>query len=428
MAILIVDDESQTREALRNLLTVLRYPVVLDAKNGEEALRVIEAESSRIRMILSDLEMPYMDGRTLSEKIAEDSKFDLIPFLLITSDLTLAQLAKNQKSPSRIDRFLIKPFRITQLSKHMNEAFVHRKKMRNQLLYIGTEEPSGLIEVLESPVGGIWKKLCLVKTPSELESLLRSENLRRIIKLGGLIIDPSAFNDSTRGEWSEILHGFKKTPLGSTIPFACLSRNPREVFHFRTHAQYFCPKGTRFQDWQSLLLQMEARALSSWEIDLLLQEVRQWNQKQDYTKACKIVEKILKLDPASVEAYSMLADLQEQLSNPSQVISAHQQSIEINPTLPRPYLKLLMNPQRFDQEVLIKIADDAILYCPHHLEVLIAASRCFIQAGLTAKAQRILQTASKLEPSHSEVTKLLTTLSSQDSDPRMHSSQASKDS
>src|SRR4051812_38442803 len=93
MAILIVDDEASTREALRNLLDRLGHGTILEAKNGEDALRVLAASGSRVRMIVADWEMPYMDGLSLVKSIEQSSEsYSLVPFLLITSDLPRARI------------------------------------------------------------------------------------------------------------------------------------------------------------------------------------------------------------------------------------------------------------------------------------------------------------------------------------------------
>src|SRR3954468_15904519 len=111
MAILIVDDEPNTREALRTLLESMGRKPVLEAKDGQEGLKMLDAEKSRIEMIVADWEMPYMDGLTLLKHVATRPFADLAPFLLITSDLPKSTIQEFQKEVGRLDAYLIKPFR-----------------------------------------------------------------------------------------------------------------------------------------------------------------------------------------------------------------------------------------------------------------------------------------------------------------------------
>ena len=71
--ILIVDDQSLFREALRTLLTA--YPdfeIVGDASNGEEAIRMVLQHSPDV--VLMDLRMPVMDGVEATKRIMQLNK------------------------------------------------------------------------------------------------------------------------------------------------------------------------------------------------------------------------------------------------------------------------------------------------------------------------------------------------------------------
>jgi CheY-like chemotaxis protein len=74
-AILVVEDESTPRDEICRMVRGLGYQV-RTARNGREALRYLEQHPGEIRMVLSDIIMPYMDGGELLERAR-----DLLPGL-----------------------------------------------------------------------------------------------------------------------------------------------------------------------------------------------------------------------------------------------------------------------------------------------------------------------------------------------------------
>ncbi len=69
--ILIVEDNQDTRSALRETLENLNYHV-LEAKDGEEALAILDLHGEKISLILSDIVMPRVDGLTLFQHIKKE--------------------------------------------------------------------------------------------------------------------------------------------------------------------------------------------------------------------------------------------------------------------------------------------------------------------------------------------------------------------
>ena len=68
---LIVDDEMIERKGIRMLLARMNIREnILEASNGEEALEVFEKE--KIDVLLTDINMPFMDGIELLSRIHEE--------------------------------------------------------------------------------------------------------------------------------------------------------------------------------------------------------------------------------------------------------------------------------------------------------------------------------------------------------------------
>ena len=77
--VLVVDDETAIREAVRDILEFAGIDTLL-AANGQEAIDVFMAERARIRAILLDMRMPVMSG---AETYARLRSFDdAIPIIM----------------------------------------------------------------------------------------------------------------------------------------------------------------------------------------------------------------------------------------------------------------------------------------------------------------------------------------------------------
>jgi len=84
--VLIVDDSAAIRKILQRILRQadVRIGEVWEAGNGVEALEMMR--SRPVGLILSDVNMPDMDGLALLREVRASPEWKSIPFLLITTD------------------------------------------------------------------------------------------------------------------------------------------------------------------------------------------------------------------------------------------------------------------------------------------------------------------------------------------------------
>lgn len=81
VTILIVDDESRMRKLIKDFLIQKGYQI-LEAADGEEALKVFEENTNKINLILLDVMMPKLDGWSVLRQIRQSSK---IPIIMLTA-------------------------------------------------------------------------------------------------------------------------------------------------------------------------------------------------------------------------------------------------------------------------------------------------------------------------------------------------------
>ncbi|HVQ37037.1 MAG TPA: response regulator [Pyrinomonadaceae bacterium] len=80
--VLLVEDTEDNRQMMRRLLELSGYEVV-EAINGEEAVRVAAAE--RPEIILMDLSLPLIDGLTATRRIRNLPGFDKVPIVAVSA-------------------------------------------------------------------------------------------------------------------------------------------------------------------------------------------------------------------------------------------------------------------------------------------------------------------------------------------------------
>lgn len=107
-SILIVDDSILMRTALRRTIenSDLGTVQIFEAENGQEALDFLS--SNTVDLILTDLNMPVMDGIEFTHRIKASDEHCDIPIIVITTESSTVQL-DNLKAEG-IDDFLHKPF------------------------------------------------------------------------------------------------------------------------------------------------------------------------------------------------------------------------------------------------------------------------------------------------------------------------------
>lgn len=81
VTVLIVDDESRMRKLIKDFLMQKNYKI-LEAGDGEEALKVFEENQNKISVILLDVMMPKLDGWSVLRQIRQTSK---VPIIMLTA-------------------------------------------------------------------------------------------------------------------------------------------------------------------------------------------------------------------------------------------------------------------------------------------------------------------------------------------------------
>ncbi len=122
--ILIVDDFSTMRRIIRNMLKQLGFTHVVEAENGAQALKELNSGGD-FQLVLTDWNMPVMDGLQLLTEIRNTRGLANIPVLMITAETKREQILHAAKSG--VNGYLIKPFTAPALQEKIEKILARLK-------------------------------------------------------------------------------------------------------------------------------------------------------------------------------------------------------------------------------------------------------------------------------------------------------------
>jgi two-component system chemotaxis response regulator CheY len=109
--ILLVDDSPSVRQQVRLALTEAGYAVV-EANDGLDGLSKLAATPD-VGLVISDINMPRMNGLDMVEKVKSDPKNSALPVLMLTSEGQPALIERAKKSG--VKGWVVKPFKADML-------------------------------------------------------------------------------------------------------------------------------------------------------------------------------------------------------------------------------------------------------------------------------------------------------------------------
>ena len=121
--VLLVDDSTTQANYIKEVLEKLLLKVIV-VKNGIEALDILDKEE-KISLVLTDYEMPVMDGLELTKKIREHKNYNQIP-IIITTSINDNNLKINFYKYGAND-ILIKPILQEELISKVIDIFLNQK-------------------------------------------------------------------------------------------------------------------------------------------------------------------------------------------------------------------------------------------------------------------------------------------------------------
>lgn len=108
--ILIVDDSASLRQVVAIALKGAGYDVI-EAADGKDALSKLTGQ--KVHLIISDVNMPNMDGITLVKELKKLPAYKFTPIIMLTTESQESKKAEGQAAGARA--WVVKPFKPEQM-------------------------------------------------------------------------------------------------------------------------------------------------------------------------------------------------------------------------------------------------------------------------------------------------------------------------
>lgn len=121
---LVADDFSTMRKIVKKVLDELGYKNVVEAVDGKNALEVIQESfksGQPIEFVISDWNMPNMQGIDLLKACKADAELRSLPFMLVTAESEQSQILEAAKAG--VSEYVIKPFNAATLKAKIERVY-----------------------------------------------------------------------------------------------------------------------------------------------------------------------------------------------------------------------------------------------------------------------------------------------------------------
>ncbi len=134
---LVVDDQELMRSVTVNQLRAMGWGKVLSAKHGADGLALMRAQ--RVDAVLSDWNMPVMNGVAFLRAVRAEPRWQRLPFLIVTSETERSRI--QEVITAGVSGLLVKPYNATALRGRLERA-LHREPVPPRLAAVVHREPA----------------------------------------------------------------------------------------------------------------------------------------------------------------------------------------------------------------------------------------------------------------------------------------------
>lgn len=126
LRVLVVDDFPTMRRIVKNLLKQIGFENIDEAEDGMQALQKLK--TGQYGLVVSDWNMPNMEGIDLIRKIRQDPNLKDTPFLMVTAEAEKEKVIEAIKAG--VDNYIVKPFTAEVLKEKLEKISEKKKSLK----------------------------------------------------------------------------------------------------------------------------------------------------------------------------------------------------------------------------------------------------------------------------------------------------------
>lgn len=126
--ILVADDMATIRTMVLSALVELGYYDVVEAVDGNAAWEQLNDARPHFELVISDLNMPNIDGLELLKKVRADPRFAKLAFILLTSESEVNQV--KEAVAAGVSNYMVKPFTPDALKQKLQQTYARVAQQR----------------------------------------------------------------------------------------------------------------------------------------------------------------------------------------------------------------------------------------------------------------------------------------------------------
>ena len=401
---LVVDDDPGARETIVDYLKTLGHEKISQTGDGAEAIRLMDRDPT-INFIISDWDMPLMNGLTLLQRVKAHPLRKHIPFMIITSPVSAEVEKVVLAAENMVDGYLIKPFR--------SQTFQQK-----------------LEAVLAMPVHGPQKQVMVVDDDPDSREMvieyLKQLGFKDVIGIedGKTAIDTLTHEPERVGliiaDWEmpimngiDLLRACKNHKILSTVPFLMItSQSSIERMKVMQAAresvdQYLLKPFTSVDIKKRIELLLE-KARTRGEVQTHIAEAMNHLDHGRQQRALERFEAALKLDPENEICLRGTGDILMKTKGVEASLPYFKKALEVNPVNPKNYLRLAAAYEQIGwADKAIALMQSANQQIGFSAELHFHLGRLYNKKNLTAEAKAEFEKTLEIQLDHQEARLML---------------------
>jgi two-component system chemotaxis response regulator CheY len=402
--VLVVDDSDDSRDTAIDYLKALGYEQITIAHDGREALALLDEEPT-ISLILSDWDMPTVDGLTLLKRVRSNPKWQHIPFIIMSSPRSVEHEKISAAIEDLVDDYIVKPFRMDTLEEKLDKTLAASIHGPQKIVVVADDDPDSRDMVVEYLHRFGFKR---VETFPDGESAMNFMS-KHLSDIGMVISDW----EMPKIKGVELLELCKRTKALADVPFFIItsqvSIERMKVMHAASLQvdNYLLKPFTR-QDLKDRIDRAFLKRRSEREVTESVEGGFDDLERGRSKAALMKFQRALKMNPDFDMGLSGMGDAVLKTKSADAAIPYYQKALAINPNREVHYVKLAHAYEKKDEfgkaiNILAAAKNNLLPSATVSLEL----ARVYVRKEMFRKAHEELLEAIRLDPTNREVGMLM---------------------